>query len=482
MGGRWRTATSLVYGSTVNGSNDVSVTMRQGTEDEGPQDALPVLLLIGAAALGGAAEGPRLVRLPRALEIGRSRSESTGADTAREPTAAGDATFLGLGDRLLSRLHLRVERVPGGVDVEDKGSLNGTFVDGRRLVGRARLSEGSLLLFGGHAAIFRRVTETALHAIDEELASPFGPVPTISPSLATTLWRLRRLARSGSEVLITGETGSGKEVYARAVHRMSGRKGRLVAINCAAIPAELAESELFGYARGAHSTASEAKAGLISAAEGGTLFLDEIGDMNPRLQAKLLRFLQDRELTPLGSTATKKIDVQVIAATHSAGAEGQLRADLAARLGAQAIRLPPLRERLEDLGALVHHFLTKGGTRPAPELEPAAFHSLCHYSWPRNVRELQKVVDEAVAVSEGAPRVKLSHLPELVSSVMEVSTGKPDTQPARKRAAPTRAELEELLRQHDGNVAQVARVLDRQWAVVWRWIVKQGIDPVRYRK
>jgi DNA-binding NtrC family response regulator len=472
-----------VYGLAVDRLSDASVTMRQGSEDAAPKDTSPVLLVVGAAQLGGASDTPRVIRLPRTLEIGRAKTESGVGDSGAIEADDGKATFLGLADRLLSRAHLRVERMPGGCEVEDAGSLNGTFIDGRRLTRRERLAEGNLLLFGGHAAVFRRVSENALTAIDEELATPFGPIPTISPALALTLWRLRRLARSGAEILITGETGSGKEVYARAVHAASGRKGRLVAINCAAIPAELAESELFGYVRGAHSTASEAKAGLISAADGGTLFLDEIGDMNPRLQAKLLRFLQDREVTPLGSTATKKVDVQVIAATHSAGAEGQLRADLAARLGAQAIRLPPLRERIEDLGALVHHFLTKGGAKPAPELEPAAFHALCHYTWPRNVRELQKVIEEAVAISEGAPKLKLSDLPEVVSSVMDsAGSGPAEDPPQRKRTAPTRAELEDLLRQHEGNVAQVARVLDRQWAVVWRWIVKQGIDPVRYRK
>jgi DNA-binding NtrC family response regulator len=475
-----------VYGLAVDRLSDASVTMRQGSEEAAPKDSSPVLLLVGAAQLGGAVDAARVVRLPRTLEIGRLKNESGVGDSGTIEGDGDDAkvTFLGFADRLLSRAHLRVERMPGGCEVEDAGSLNGTFVDGRRLTRRERLTDGNLLLFGGHAAVFRRVTENALTAIEEELATPFGPIPTVSPALAVTLWRLRRLARSGAEILITGETGSGKEVYARAVHAASGRKGRLVAINCAAIPAELAESELFGYARGAHSTANEAKAGLISAADGGTLFLDEIGDMNPRLQAKLLRFLQDRELTPLGSTTTKKVDVQVIAATHSAGAEGQLRADLAARLGAQAIRLPPLRERIEDLGALVHHFLSKGGTKQTPEIEPAAFHALCHYTWPRNVRELQKVIEEAVAVAEGAPKIKLSHLPDIVSSVMD-SSGSEAAQadaPQRKRAAPTRVELEELLRQHDGNVAQVARVLDRQWAVVWRWIVKQGIDPVRYRK
>jgi transcriptional regulator with PAS, ATPase and Fis domain len=461
--------------SNVNGIGDASVTMRQDGTAAAQRDTVPALLMIGSAHQGGALDLPRLQRIPPTLEIGRARGESGGEDDGR----------LGLPDKLLSRVHLRLQRVAGGCDVEDAGSLNGTFLDGRRLEGRARLSDGSLLLFGAHAAIFRRVPEDALAALEEEAANPFGPVPTSSPALASTLWRLRRLAKSGSEVLITGETGVGKEVYAHAVHRASARKGRLVAINCAAIPAELAESELFGYARGAHSTANEAKAGLIQAADGGTLFLDEIGDMPTRLQAKLLRFLQDREVTPLGSTTPRKVDVQVVAATNNAGAAGELRSDLAARLGSQAIRIPALRDRIEDLGVLVHHFLSAGGTRAVPELEPAAFHALCHYGWPRNVRELQKVIAESVAVSESAPCIRLTHLPEVVRAVMEPSASpeKGSGAPAgTKRTSPTRAELEEMLQQHDGNVAQVARVLDRQWAVVWRWIVKYKIDPGRYRK
>jgi transcriptional regulator with PAS, ATPase and Fis domain len=456
--------------SVVERMGDASVTIRQDDGQGQSKNALAVLFMIGSAQNGGALDVPRLHRLPRSLEIGRARNESGEPSEGR----------LGLPDKLMSRVHLRVERVPGGCDVEDAGSLNGTFVDGRRLAGRTRLSDGSLLLFGGHAAMFRRVPEDMLAAIEEELATPFGPVPTTSPILATTLWRLRRLARSGTEVLITGETGAGKEVYARAVHTASGRKGRFVAINCAAIPAELAESELFGYSRGAHSTASETKTGLIQTADGGTLFLDEIGDMNPRLQAKLLRFLQDREVTPLGSTTSRRVDLQVVAATNNAGENSDLRADLSARLGAQAIRIPPLRDRIEDLGVLIHHFLSAGGKRPAPELEAAAFHALCHYTWPRNVRELEKVMGEAVAMSENGPCIRLAHLPEVVTAVMEPSA-RPAGVPAR-RATPTRAELEAMLAEHGGNVAQVARVLDRQWAVVWRWIVKHEIDPVKYRK
>jgi DNA-binding NtrC family response regulator len=454
----------------VSGIGDASVTIRQEGNQGPSKETVPVLLVVGDARRGGAYEGPRLLVIPPALEIGRARDESTDADSGR----------LGLPDKLLSRVHLRLERLPGGCDVEDAGSLNGTFVDGRRLTGRQRLADGNLLLFGSHAAVFRRVSEDVLGAIGEDLAGPFGPVPTTSPTLASTIWRLRRLARSGSGAFITGETGVGKEVYARAVHKASKRTGRMVAINCAAIPAELAESELFGYTRGAHSTASEAKTGLIETADGGTLFLDEIGDMNPRLQAKMLRFLQEREVTPLGATTPRKVDVQVIAATSQSGAS-ELRADLAARLGAQPIRIPPLRERIEDLGVLIHHFLVEGG-RTAPEIEPAAFHALCHYGWPRNVRELQKVIGEAVALSEGAPCLRLAHLPEVVTAVMEPSARSTDAQGQGRRPTPSKAELELLLQEHGGNVAQVARALDRQWAVVWRWIGKYGIDPERYRK
>ena len=139
-------------------------------------------------------------------------------------------------------------------------------------------------------------------AVDEDAAQPFAPVPTLSPALAMTNSRLRRLAPSQGEILLVGETGVGKEVFARAIHDRSGRKGPLVAINCAAIPRELVESELFGYEKGAHSTAQGRKIGLIEAAQGGTLFLDELGEMPIELQSKLLRFLQDKRFTPLGST------------------------------------------------------------------------------------------------------------------------------------------------------------------------------------
>ena len=166
-----------------------------------------------------------------------------------------------LDDGLVSGQHARITRASGGYDIEDLGSKNGTFVDNVRIEGRLRLRDGALVFIGNHVGVFRLVSAIELDAIKAELVAPLGPVATASPALAVACDRLRRLAASEGELFIVGETGVGKEVYARAVHEASGRKGRFVAINCAAIPRELVESELFGYRAGAHSTAHQAKAG-----------------------------------------------------------------------------------------------------------------------------------------------------------------------------------------------------------------------------
>src|SRR5260221_2441332 len=194
--------------------------------------------------------------------------------------------------------------------------MNGILVDNARIVGSVTLLDGALEFIGNLVGVFRVVSALELETIKIDLVQPFGPVATSSPAMALACDRLRRLAASEGELLIVGETGVGKEVYARAVHQASARKGRFIAINCAAIPRELVESELFGYRHGAHSTAHQAKPGLIEEAEGGTLFLDEIGEMTGEAQIKLLRFLQDRELTPLGSTRPRRIDVRGVAATN----------------------------------------------------------------------------------------------------------------------------------------------------------------------
>jgi transcriptional regulator with PAS, ATPase and Fis domain len=332
------------------------------------------------------------------------------------------------------------------------------------------------------------VSALALEAIEEELRKPFGPVATTSPALALVMHRLRRWAPGASELLFVGETGVGKEVYARAVHVASGRRGEFVAVNCAALPAELVESELFGYRPGAHSTARAAKTGMIEQAEGGTLFLDEVGEMPPEAQAKLLRFLQDRELVPLGGTRPRRLDVRVLAATNrpvGPGQAGGLRDDLLGRLGAAPVVLPPLRARLEDLGALAAHLL--GAQRGAAAFEVPAFRALLVHGWPLNVRELEKALLAAAALTEGRRPIAVRDLPPAFTAAPP-SVAAPARAsvvvPAGRKApepGPSPEELEALLVRHQGNVADVSRALGRQRAAVWRWIKRFGLGPEKYR-
>jgi len=441
--------------------NDDSTTIREVSAARGGRAATPVLL-IGSFL----SESARVVNLDRPVTIGRGRSSDAGVRNQ-------DAEVIVHADRTLSRPHLRIARSSSGWTVEDLGSKNGTFVDGRRITKPTAASPGSVVMFGSHAGVFRRVSEGELAAIEAEAADPLGPVATMSPALAVTASILRRLARvREAHLLLVGETGVGKEVYARAVHAASGRTGELVAINCAALPAELAESELFGYTRGAHSMAARAKPGLVEMADNGTLLLDEIGEMEPGLQAKLFRFLQDGKVQALGSTQARPVDVRVIAATSQVSAS--VRADLVGRLGAEPIVISPLAERVEDIGALVSHF-----AGPAfPGMEPAAFRALCSYHWPRNVRELSEVVKLALALADGRP-IRVGDLPGGVRAALE--TG-PRIGAARKyRAGPTRVQLERLLRDNRGNVAAVAKALDRQWAVVQRWLRRHDLHADQYR-
>ena len=448
------------------GADDHTSTLREPKRDARADRLLPVLILVGGAGRKSHAARP-LIPIAKELTIGRGR-EAPQVDPAR----------LSLADPLLSRAHVRIVRKSAAdIQVEDAASLNGSYIDGRRLTEPARLSDGSILFFGGHAAVFRLARQTDLDALDHEAVAPFGPVATRSPALASMLNVLRRLAPTDAEILLLGETGVGKEVYARAIHRASGRKGRFVAINCAAVPTELAESELFGYARGAHSTATEPKPGMVEAADGGTLFLDEIGEMAARLQSKLLRFLQEREVARVGATTSRHIDIKVVAATSSAtgGAGTTLRGDFLARLGAEPVYIPPLRERIEDVGALLPHF---AGTKSV-SLETDAFRALCLYEWPRNVRELQKVIARAVALSDDGT-IRLEHLPAAIRAAL--NRGAPIAVRRRgPREPPSRDDLEALLVQHRGNVTAVARALDRHWNVVWRWLVKHKLGAAKYR-
>jgi pSer/pThr/pTyr-binding forkhead associated (FHA) protein len=278
---------------------------------------VPLLLIVGNSQGAVPTGADRLATFTGSLIIGRKEM------TQVEP---GQSSLI-LSDRMVSSQHLAITRAPeeGVFELTDLSSTNGTIVDGEPVETSVRLRDGSVIFVGSYVVVFRIATITELAAIQSELQKPLGPVPTASPAFATICRKLRKLAEAGEEMLLTGETGSGKEVYANAIHRASGRPGRFVAINCAAIPRELVETELFGYARGAHSQAAMAKQGIIEQAEGGTLFLDEIGEMAPELQTKLLRFTQDRLLAPVGGLRPRRIETRIIAATSRTAAPSQSR-------------------------------------------------------------------------------------------------------------------------------------------------------------
>jgi len=221
---------------------------------------------------------------------------------------------------------------------------------------------------------------------------------------------IRRVACTHANILLTGESGTGKELVARCLHQQSLRSSKkLIALNCAAVPEQLMESELFGFEKGAFTGATAAKEGLFEAADGGTLLLDEMGDMPVSLQAKLLRALQENEVRRLGATQSKKIDVRVIAATHKdlkeAVKQGSFRLDLLYRLEIVGIHVPPLRERAEDIPELAYHFLNKANRRHGKEVHgflEDTLDILAHHSWPGNIRELSNVIERAVIFATGS--------------------------------------------------------------------------------
>jgi formate hydrogenlyase transcriptional activator len=241
----------------------------------------------------------------------------------------------------------------------------------------------------------------------DSYARRFEQIIGNSPALEAVLEQVERVAPTGSTVLIHGETGTGKELIAHAIHNISSRIGRpFVRLNCAAIPLDLLESELFGHEKGAFTGAIAQKIGRFELADKGTLFLDEVGDIPPALQPKLLRVLQEQEFERLGSTRTHQVNVRLVAATNRDLAEmvkrGEFRSDLYYRLNVFPILLPPLRERREDIPALVTHFVEILGGRMGREIEhipPETMSALSSYHWPGNIRELQNLIERAVILS-----------------------------------------------------------------------------------
>ncbi len=300
-----------------------------------------------------------------------------------------------------------------------------------------------------------------------------------SRAMAEVYKMIARLADSRTTVLIQGESGTGKELVAHAIHKHGGRSDKpFVAINCAALPETLLESELFGYAQGAHSTATTSKPGVFEQAGGGVLFLDEVGDMSLTLQSKLLRVLEDSEARPLGSTHSIRVDVRVIAATNKSldklVSEGRFRADLMYRLKVVTLLLPPLRERKEDIPALVEHFLRKHGNlanRGPVEVSAEFMDCLTQHAWPGNVRELEHVLEGAVILNAKSKLLLEDLPPELRVS--------PRSTTILSLAETEKRHIAAVLGETRGNVKATAEILGIDRKTLYRKLAEYGIEVIR---
>jgi DNA-binding NtrC family response regulator len=314
-----------------------------------------------------------------------------------------------------------------------------------------------------------------------------------SPRMQRILRLVSRVAATESTVLLLGESGTGKELIARSIHVQSRRaQGPFVPVNLGAIPESLAESELFGHARGSFTGATQERRGLIEAADGGTLFLDEIGDMPAPSQVKLLRVLENNEVRRVGDDTPRHVDVRVVAATHrdlaAEIAKGRFREDLYYRLNVVQIELPPLRERREDIGLLASYFLERAARREGRDTmsfaqETAAL--LERYDYPGNVRELENAVDHAVAVAEAAV-IQPDDLPAAILAPRRLPRAEDEASPAppppaeRPREEWSLAEVERehiarVLRRHRGNSTSAARQLGISRTTLWRKLRQYGL-------
>lgn len=312
-----------------------------------------------------------------------------------------------------------------------------------------------------------------------------GSVVVASPNMKALMDSLDRIARSDSPVLILGETGVGKEVVASRIHSQSGRVAKpLVRLNCAALPETLAESELFGHAKGAFTGAARDHKGRFRLADGGTLFLDEIGELSPPLQAKLLRAVAEGEITPLGSERTEKADVRLIAATNRdlqrLAAEGRFREDLYYRLAVFTVPVPPLRERPDDVAALARHFLSafaRKFARPGLVLESEGEGALKAYPWPGNIRELRSVI-ERLAVTNPVDRIGSEEVAAALPAAPNPQNPPEAARPTRLAAAVAEEEarfLRKAIHDADGNYSAAARALGLERSHFYRKLKKHGI-------
>lgn len=378
------------------------------------------------------------------------------------------------GGQFLSKEHALLRRQGGQAwTIEDLGSRNGVVVNGAQIEGQTALGPGDLISLGRVFFVFELDEAEQADDFDAEdvTVQPVGFL-SLLPSLTERLARLRQEAPRNTSITLIGETGTGKEVLARAIHGASGRSGPYLAVNCGAIPRELIQSELFGHVKGAFSGAT-GSAGYVRDAQQGTLLLDEIVSAPPAVQIALLRAIQERAVVPVGSTRPHPVDVRFIAAAQRPLSEAveaeEFRADLQGRLEALVFELPPLRERLEDLGILIATTLRALGVKEKdnPRLSLPAATRLLRYDWPRNVRELAQAID----VGWGGARN---------GEIGDGDLPKPRAQEGTPHSR-LKQQLIAHLRAARGNVADVARKMGRTRPLVYHYLKKFEIDPESFR-
>jgi DNA-binding NtrC family response regulator len=412
---------------------------------------------------------------------GPNRGKVVLARQERLAVGSAESNDLVLADPTVSRFHLELETGPHGIRIADLGSTNGTLLSGARLE-RAIIPSGATLKIGRSALRVEAAGELAVAAYDGE---HFGSIVGRSPAMLRLLSQVERAAASDASVVLLGETGTGKEVIARAIHEASPRRGApFETVDCAAILPNLIASELFGHERGAFTGADERHLGAFERAHGGSVFLDEIGELPASLQTMLLGVLERRAFRRVGGKAPIPADVRLIAATHrdlrSEVNTGAFRQDLFYRLAVVVLRVPALRDRLEDVPALATHFLRLlGHEQPLESLLPEELREhLAAYSWPGNVRELRNLVEAAVVMGEAPP---MSGTQSGVEESGTIRLGPLLEQPYSdaKTLVVDRFEdayVTRLLERSRGNVAEAARIAKMNRSYLTRLLKRRGFE------
>ncbi|AUX44793.1 sigma-54 dependent transcriptional regulator [Sorangium cellulosum] len=387
-------------------------------------------------------------------------------------------------DALMSRRHARIAYDGGGWTVEDLGSTNGTTVNGEPIRGEIRRE--SIQVVGAGTSVFLALPDIRSFArggVRVEKDSVLGP------RLQQTYDTITRAAAAGDSLLVTGESGTGKELAARAYHEAGPQaRGPFVAVNCAAIPEGLAERLLFGARRGAYSGATHDTEGYVQAANGGTLFLDEVAELDAAVQAKLLRTIDTRQVLELGAVAPRPVQIRICAATHDLRArvaQGRFRDDLYYRIGRPEVRLPPLRERLEEIPWLLAQCTKAVGQGAPMTIHPSMVIACALRRWPGNLREFVGEARRAVtrALDEGRRTVEAKDLDPLAgvglsqdSIDLRARQSGSDLRGARANQPPPEDEIAEALRLERGNVSRAAARLGVHRNRIRRWLEKNGVD------